>query len=526
LTQASLRADPVCSRGSALLAPFAPSMPLFPADEPVLRAAMESARAPDRTIVLLLIAALAGVLLIRLGLNALLPLADTTEARYGEIARVGIAHGYWLMPHSSPELPFFAKPPASTWLAMISATLLGVSEFSLRLPSLLTMAIVILITMRLAARGGSITQVSPLFAALIVASAPLGFIAAGAVMTDAVQCLAVTVAMACATRLITASPDRRARWRNGFWAAVGLGTLAKGLATVALIAFPIFLYGLALRAPWQTWRVFFSIPALGLALVLALPWYLLAEVYYPGFLSYFIVGEHFMRFIEPGWKGDRYGSAHIEPIGMIWAFTVMSLGPWLLAWLMPRGADVPDDAGQAAVAPPGRLWWWCWTLAPLLMFTAARNIIWTYCLTAIPPFALLLAPRLATLSNSRLRVAAVAGLIWVAILAMIAPVMFSRLNAGSARYLMAQVDRIDPEGRLPLSVPGSLRFSGAFYSRGRTCIGIDPVSQAACYARGDGLRIISNEQVAPQLAAGQIEVLMAHDNYTLVRPIAPVQGAR
>jgi 4-amino-4-deoxy-L-arabinose transferase-like glycosyltransferase len=492
----------------------------------VLRAATGSARATDRTIVLLLIAALFGVLLIRLGLNALLPLADTTEARYGEIARVGVAHGYWLMPHSSPELPFFAKPPASTWLAMISATLLGVSEFSLRLPSLLTMAIVILITMRLAARGGSITQVSPLFAALIVASAPLGFIAAGAVMTDAVQCLAVTVAMACATRLITASADGRARWRNGFWAAVGLGTLAKGLATVALIAFPIFLYGLALRAPWQTWRVFFSIPALGLALVLALPWYLLAEVYYPGFLSYFIVGEHFMRFIEPGWKGDRYGSAHIEPIGMIWAFTVMSLGPWLLAWLMPRGAGVPDDAGQAAVAPPGRLWWWCWTLAPLLMFTAARNIIWTYCLTAIPPFALLLAPRLATLSNSRLRIAAVAGLIWVAILAVIAPIMFSRLNAGSARYLMAQVDRIDPEGRLPLSVPGSLRFSGAFYSRGRTCIGIDPVSQAACYARGDGLRIISNEQVAPQLAAGQIEVLMAHDNYTLVRPIAPVQGAR
>jgi hypothetical protein len=242
-------------------------MPLSPADEPVLRAATGSGRAPDRTIVILLIAALFGVLLIRLGLNALLPLADTTEARYGEIARVGVAHGYWLMPHSSPELPFFAKPPASTWLAMVSATLLGVSEFSLRLPSLLTMAIVILITMRLAAGGGPIAQVAPLFAALIVASAPLGFIAAGAVMTDAVQCLVVTVAMACATRLITASPDRRAIWRNGFWAAVGLGTLAKGLATVALIAFPIFLYGLALRTPWQTWRMFFSIRALALAML-------------------------------------------------------------------------------------------------------------------------------------------------------------------------------------------------------------------------------------------------------------------
>jgi hypothetical protein len=91
---------------------------------------------------------------------------------------------------------------------------------------------------------------------------------------------------------------------------------------------------------------------------------------------------------------------------------------------------------------------------------------------------------------------------------------------------MAQVDRIDPAGKLPLSVPGSLRFSGKFYSRGRACIGNDPVSEAACYARGDGLRIIANSLVGPQLAAGLIEVLMAHDNYTLVRPVASAPGAR
>ena len=39
---------------------------------------------------------------------------------------------------------------------------------------------------------------------------------------------------------------------------------------MALIACPIFLYGLALRAPWQTWRMFFSIRALALAMLLAL----------------------------------------------------------------------------------------------------------------------------------------------------------------------------------------------------------------------------------------------------------------
>ena len=61
-----------------------------------------------------------------------------------------------------------------------------------------------------------------------------------------------------------------------------------------------------------------------------LPWYLLAERKTPGFLDYFLVGEHWRRFTVPGWDGDRYGNAHLEPRGMIWAFLLQACLPWSL----------------------------------------------------------------------------------------------------------------------------------------------------------------------------------------------------
>ncbi|WZB74311.1 hypothetical protein WJ972_26380 [Achromobacter insuavis] len=73
--------------------------------------------------------------------------------------------------------------------------------------------------------------------------------------------------------------------------------------------------------PWMLWhrnaraslRALPWAGGIALTLMLALPWYIAAELKTPGFLRYFIVGEHILRFIDPGWEGDRYGSAHNAP---------------------------------------------------------------------------------------------------------------------------------------------------------------------------------------------------------------------
>jgi len=123
------------------------------------------------------------------------------------------------------------------------------------------------------------------------------------------------------------------------------------------------------------------------------PWYVLAEQRTPGFLEYFLVGEHWKRFTESGWKGDMFGTAHSRPRGMIWVFAIASTLPWSALWIAllvqrwrvgaKRLAPAPDDGWRAYL--------WLWMLTPAVFFTFSGNILFTYVLPGLPAFALLVA---------------------------------------------------------------------------------------------------------------------------------------
>ncbi len=74
---------------------------------------------------------------VRLATLGAYPLMDTTESRYAEIARKMLETGDWLMPQFDYGIPFWGKPPLSTWLSAASMAVFGVNEFAARLPSLL-----------------------------------------------------------------------------------------------------------------------------------------------------------------------------------------------------------------------------------------------------------------------------------------------------------------------------------------------------------------------------------------------------
>ncbi|MEN3809069.1 phospholipid carrier-dependent glycosyltransferase, partial [Chromobacterium piscinae] len=73
--------------------------------------------------------ALLALLAIRLLAMWAIPLTDTTEARYAEIARKMLETGNWVTPLHDYGVPFWAKPPLSTWLSAASMGLFGVNEF-------------------------------------------------------------------------------------------------------------------------------------------------------------------------------------------------------------------------------------------------------------------------------------------------------------------------------------------------------------------------------------------------------------
>lgn len=450
-----------------------------------------------------LIALILFVIGLRIVLMMNLPLMDTTEARYGELARVTANGNYWLMPHMSPGQPFFAKPPLSTWFASASWLGFGHNEFALRLPSLI-LVLLSCLALLYGAQSFNLTKRQWLFASFVILTAPIGFISAGAVMTDATQLVVVTWAMVFLWRLQQASEPKKID-QYGLWIALGVGAIAKGLATWALIGLPVLLFWAF--SPKETIyqhlkRIWFW-PGTLVFIGIVLAWYVPAEIYYPGFLKYFIIGEHFQRFLEPGWKGDMYGVAHREAIGMIWLYWVFSISIWLPIFINGLLKDRPLVNSQLDSESK---WLWAWTLAPLLFFTFSRNIIWTYTLTALPAFALLTAKSWPTLSSRFRFIMKVLIATWLILGILATLVWFPKVaETRSARKLINEAHVRYPT--LPLYSYGSHEFSVSYYTNGDVKVVENSQSFEKLLQQPDILMITSTKLAQQAELKGTVKIL-------------------
>ena len=330
------------------------------------------------------------VLGVRLLSMAWLPLIDTTEPRYAEIARLMVVTNDWITPWFEPGIPFWGKPPLSFWAQAVSFNVLGVNEFSARLPSWLATLATVWLLWRFSSELG-FNRVAK-YTVLIYSTSALVYIAAGAVLTDPFLALGTTWSM---TAFIMAVRKARWYWRYGFFLGISIGLLAKGPLALVLTFGPIIGWCLLDRKRVQQLLALPWISGLTITTVLSLPWYILAELKTPGFLNYFIVGEHFMRFIDPGWVGDLYGSAHQQPKGMIWLNWLVATFPWGIIGLILFFHYVIKAHGntklKAIFNDPLISYLLIWAVFTPLFFTMAGNILWTYILPSIAAFSLLLA---------------------------------------------------------------------------------------------------------------------------------------
>lgn len=347
------------------------------------------------------LAVLLAAVIVRVATLSAYPLYDTTEARYAEIGRQIVVTGDWTTPRIEPDTPFWGKPPLSFWLTAASFTVLGPQEFAARLPSFLLTLGAGLLVFGFARNPGN--RETAIAAAAIMLTSLLGFVVAGAVMTDASLLLATTLAM---VSFWYAAVEGRGRWRYTFFVALALGLLAKGPVALVLTGMPLALWWMLSPGSTAAIRRLPWLSGSAMMLALAAPWYVLAELRTPGFLEYFFVGEHFLRFVDSGWQGDLYGEAHAQVRGTIWIYALAAALPWSIvaAW---AGARRLAGDGLRAISPLQR-YLLLWTIAPMLFFSLAGNILPTYVLSGLPAFAILVSDWL-----SRRRVAA-AHLGWIA----------------------------------------------------------------------------------------------------------------
>ena len=414
------------------------------------------------------------VLAARLGLTAILPLADTTEPRYAEIARIMAETGDWITPWFDYDVPFWGKPPLSFWTQALSFKLLGVSEFAGRLPSWLANVVIVYLVFTLRRylhpeRNSEAAKSAGLWAALIYATTALGFLTAGTVMTDSFLALGSTLVL---TSLVIRLQGGPIVWGWLFFIGLAIGLLAKGPLILVLTGLPVFLWVATTRRWLVLWQQLPWLRGLLLMMVIAAPWYVLAELKTPGFLDYFIVGEHIKRFLVSSWQGDLYGNAHEFTRGTIWLYLVAASFPWGLIAVVAFGVSrwrrqpaqqqwrsVEKGVGGLVLAS---------ALSPAIFFTLSGNILWTYVLPGLPFLAVLVSSLWPRELSRPMPASSLVAVLTIPMIGIAAAgwLTLHPENLKTERDLVAQVEQLPGMSADNLFYLGKAPFSARFYSRG------------------------------------------------------------
>lgn len=332
------------------------------------------------------------------------PLLLPDEGRYAGVA--------WEMLLGDPltptldGLPFFHKPPLAYWIGIAAMHVVGPQAWAVRLaPALGAFAMGAALWWWLRRWHGENVAALGLAA---LATSPFFFIGGQYVNHDMLVAGCITVTIV--AWLAGLEPDAAVReCRLAFamgWAAAALGFLAKGLIGIVL--------PLLVVVPWLLWqRRFGALRRLAdpwgllIALVIALPWPLAMERAHPGFVDYFIVGQHFRR----------YGSGGFNNVAPFWFYAAV-----LPLLTLPWSLWAPEMLRRLVPRDPKRVLWAWWAASVLLFFSLPASKLVGYALPALPAWIALLALaaqrgtrwRLALPAAAATCVAAVGALAWVA----------------------------------------------------------------------------------------------------------------
>ncbi len=318
------------------------------------------------------------------------PLLEPTEARYAEIPRQMLEAGEWLVPTLHGE-PYLDKPPLLYWAVMASYRLFGASDWAARLVPGLAGVLTVLLAYWWGRR--TVGPRAALCGAMVLCLSGEFVYRQRMLTMDALLCLWVVASLALAHVALLGG---RGKWEGApLWllaaVACGLGLLTKGPVALVLVLVPLAAYRFLDRrtapVPLRWWVAF-----VGVAGLVAAPWYLALMLRMPGFAGSFFWKHNVVRFVRP--------FDHAKPVWFYLPGLLLGLLPWalLLPGFVRYLARRSRRAGARRPAALGLFllsFGWC-----LLFFSLAGCKRPTYVLPALPPLALALGCYLAALVPS------------------------------------------------------------------------------------------------------------------------------
>src|SRR5262249_6048852 len=325
-------------------------------------------------------------------------LMDDVDAVNAQIARTMLESGDWITARIDGVL-YLEKSPLHYWLMAASYSLFGVHDWAARLPGALGSIGLMWVTAARARWGFG--WHAGFYAGLAVGTSVGLFLFTRTVIPDVLLVLAITSAFYCFLRTVE---DEDRRWAYGFWTALGLGLLLKGLLAALVPVATGTLYLLVRRRFFvrRTWQLLRPLTGVLVALLLYAPWVILATLrnppvfdftlhsdpgVYRGFFWFYFINEHILRFLNLRYPRD-YNTVPRVPfllLHLVWIF------PWSVFLPAAFKAGRWDSQARASQL---RLLAFLW-IAFLLTFLSFSTTQEYYSMPCYPAFAVLVGCALA-----------------------------------------------------------------------------------------------------------------------------------
>lgn len=392
-------------------------------------------------------------------------LLDNNEGLYGQIALHMMQTSDYVLPHLNGVV-YIEKPPMLYWLTALNYRCFGVNEYSVRLaPALSALIIGLALAGFMRRRAGIMAGALTL---LVWASSAGVIMFARVLFFDMLMTLWVTLALLCFYIRLQGG-GRMTLY--GAYALLAAAVLTKGLLGLVIpgLVLAVFLYFRSNNWQWLPKRGLFiaflkSIPVIlspvGIIIFLALtiPWHVMAALADPGFLWFYFINEHVLRFLGKRMPMDYYS-------GPVWYYIprfAFYLFPWILLvplrWL---GKNSPPVYQTVPADKNLRPFLWIWLLSVFIFFSISKAKANYYIVLAAPPAAALLGLELRRLRARLLKTGVITWL--VTILAGMALVAYSAVAASATLFPEAISAFIMPLRHLQTAILILLSCSGALF---------------------------------------------------------------
>ncbi len=315
-------------------------------------------------------------------------LLDDVDTIHAEAAREMVQRHDWVTLYTD-GIRYLEKAPLMYWATATSYELFGASEWSTRLPLMLGVLALLLVTYVLGKRAYG--ERAGFYATVVLVTSLGPYIFTRFQIPDII--VGLWMALSAFFFLLSLEQEQPSRWVCwGFAATCALNVLTKSLIGLVFPLGAIFLY-LLVTGNLRHILKLRLLSSTMVFLAVAAPWHVLAARANPaqgnvkGFLWFYFVNEQFLRYV-----GKRVPPGYdTVPLLIFWALTILWLAPWMV--FLPqsiRQVPLRWREWRSRLTGPQRasLFFFIWALVAVGFFTFSTRQEY-YTLPAIPALALL-----------------------------------------------------------------------------------------------------------------------------------------